>query len=154
MGSRVGSKLFCSDLIDSKWKKGFAPVGMVEWDSIGYVARYSLKKRYGAAGDVFYGERPREFATMSRRPGVGRSYFEKYYQEMYPRDEVMVNGKLRRPPVRYDHWLKGVDYDLFEKVQAKRLAEQRPDPTPHELGMIELNMKEAQKRWTANRKKV
>lgn len=151
---RLDQKLWTSDLVERKWKRGFCPVGNVEWDSIGYVARYALKKRYGNAADAFYGSKKREFATQSKRPAIGRRYFERYWQEMYPLDEVVVNGKKKRPPVRYDQWLKGVDLDLYERVMAKREENQRPDPTMHELSNIALNIKRAQQRWVEQRRKV
>jgi len=151
---QLSKTLWTSEVVEKKWKKGYCPVGRVEWDSIGYVSRYALKKRYGMAGEVFYEGRKREFATQSRRPPIGRRYFEKYWQEMYPRDEVVVNGRYRRPPVRYDKWLQGIDHDLWERVQEKRLAAQRPDPTPHELGIIEYNQAAARRRFTEGRSKI
>jgi len=73
---------------------------------------------------------------------------------MYPRDEVIVNGRYRRPPVRYDKWLQGVDFDLWERVQAKREETRREDPTPHELGIIEYNQERQRRRWIDGRSKA
>jgi len=46
-----------------------------------------------------------EFATMSRRPGIGRGWFEKYGAEVYPSDEVIVRGRACKPPRYYDQQL-------------------------------------------------
>lgn len=150
---RLNRNLWSSDVVERKWQgRGFCPVGRVEWDSIGYVARYCMKKRHGAAASFYDDGKVREFSTQSRRPAIGRRYFEKYWQEMYPLDQVLVNGKLRKPPPRYDKWLEEADFELWERVKAKREEEQRPDTTPEELANIELHMESARRRWVSARK--
>lgn len=39
---------------------------------------------------------------MSRRPGIGLTWFEKYKSDVYPHDYVVVNGSKVRPPRYYD----------------------------------------------------
>ena len=39
-----------------------------------------------------------EYTTMSRRPGLGKGWFEKYKSDVYPDDFVILNGKKMKPP--------------------------------------------------------
>ena len=43
-----------------------------------------------------------EYSTMSRRPGIGKGWFDKYKKDVYPRDYLIVNGQKTRPPKYYD----------------------------------------------------
>ena len=77
-------------------------MGEVTFESCAYVARYVTKKVTGrnavshyervdsGSGEVF-SLRP-EYCTMSRRPGIGTQHFDKYRDEIYPRDEVVCRG--------------------------------------------------------------
>ena len=38
-----------------------------------------------------------EFVLMSRRPGIARAWFEKYYKDVYPSDEVIHKGRRMKP---------------------------------------------------------
>jgi hypothetical protein len=109
-----GYRLFTSDVLSELWHhQGFCTVGDVTFESAAYVARYVMKKVTGPAasshyyagfdsstGEVF--ERLPEFVDMSRRPGIGRSWLEKYASDVYPHDRVFVRGKMARPPKYYD----------------------------------------------------
>lgn len=151
---RLDSKLYSNDLVDEKWGKGFAPIGNVEWDSIGYVARYSLKQQQRKMV-YFPGAPVPEYSAQSRRPAIGRTFFDRYWEQIYAQDQVVVRGKSRRPPKRYDQWLaEHKDADLWLKIQAAREEQQRPDYTMRELQGVKLNMEAARKRWAAGRKKV
>lgn len=58
-------------------KLGFVVVGKLSWESAAYTARYTAKKN-NTQGDDFFEtfnmEKP--FTLMSRRPGIGRQYYE------------------------------------------------------------------------------
>lgn len=132
-----GKRLYTSEDLSSLWKKGFTTVGAVTFESAGYVARYSMKKvrKHDADVEDVYGLKhydrmnletgetwqvKPEFITMSRRPGIGKGWFEKYMTDVFPSDEVYVNGKKSKPPRYYDNLLKSVDKDLFEKLKFER----------------------------------
>lgn len=105
-----GESIFTSALLDDIWKLGACKIGTVSFDSAAYVARYCVKKVDGAkreAGhyvvynaDGVVAERVPEFAHMSRRPGIGATYFEKYGNEIATHDNVIVNGRAV-PSIRY-----------------------------------------------------
>lgn len=70
--------LYSSEWLSKIWNKGFVVVGKVTWDTCAYTARYIVKKMYGNAAQVYekYNFVP-EFTQMSRKPGIGREYYEK-----------------------------------------------------------------------------
>lgn len=116
----AGNDLFVSKVLTETWGKGFTTVGNLTYESAAYVARYIMKKasgpyakaaRYGRL-DWTTGEywevRP-EYITMSRRPGVGKTWFDKFMDDVYPEDEVVHDGRKFRPPRYYDKLLDAMD---------------------------------------------
>jgi hypothetical protein len=125
-----GHRLYTSKALAELWPFGFSTIGDVTFESAAYVARYIMKKITGDNAELHYlkiddetGEcwdRKPEYTTMSRRPGIGRDWYDKYRDDVYPHDFVVVNGKKTRPPKYYDK-LEAVErpYD-FEEVLYKR----------------------------------
>lgn len=123
------SDLYISESLQEMWKKGFHTIGEVTFNSAGYVARYVTKKlkltptqikRTGKTLDDHYQGREPEFAIMSKRPGLGAKWIEKYWNSIYPRDFIMLNGHKHKPGRYYDDYLKKHNYELYEKVVEKR----------------------------------
>jgi hypothetical protein len=56
-----------------------------------------------------------EFNSMSKHPGLGQSWFEKYSSDVYPDDFVLINGRKTKPPRYYDK--------LLERSNPTRLAQ-------------------------------
>jgi len=124
------NKLYTSDILTDVWGFGFATIGDVTFDSAAYVARYIMKKvninentpehlkktyeRIDPLTGEVYNVIP-EYTTMSRRPGIGRDWYEKYKSDCYPSDFVIVNGKKMRPPKYYDS-----QYEDIEEIKAQR----------------------------------
>ena len=129
---RPPRQLFVSPTLSKAWGKGFVSIGDVTYQSAAYVARYALKKRTGDQAEAAYtrvdhetGECWRvkpEYVTMSRRPGIGATWFEKYASDVYPDDVVIHDGKRFRPPRFYDG---KIDEDLLLSLKAKRLEAAR-----------------------------
>lgn len=95
--------LFRSDYLDQTWGQGTTTVGHVTFESAAYVASYVTKKRTGPDADLYYGGRLPEYATMSRRPGIGFTWLRKYWRDVYTEDAItMRGGKKMRPPDYYD----------------------------------------------------
>lgn len=94
------------------WPLGNHYIGSVTFASAQYVARYCLERITGAPAQDHYravnletGEvwdRVPEFNQMSRRPGIGARWLEKFMSDVYPRGECVVNGSLRKAPRFYD----------------------------------------------------
>lgn len=122
--SREDVELYTSAELDRLWSHGQCTVGNVTFESAAYCARYTLKKVFGDAEGHYHGRIP-EYVTMSRRPGIGAGFVEKYRKDVYPSDEVVVRGVPCRPPRYYDLALEKVAPSVLERVKRSRRVEQR-----------------------------
>ncbi|AXL15408.1 replication initiator protein [Microviridae sp.] len=127
------SRLFASDTLDRLWGRGNCWIGDVTYASANYVAGYILKKIKGELADSHYavvneatgevlGHRKPEYSTMSRRPGIGKLWLDRFGDQVYPRDEVIVKGRAVRPPKYYDKQIFKEQPDLEERLRKKRLT--------------------------------
>lgn len=104
-------RLYTSELLEKLWGHGYCTTGELSFESASYVARYSLKKVTGTEAPGWYtrldpetGELvdiEQEFLRMSRRPAIAKNWFNKYGQEVFPHDEVIVRGHQQKPPRYY-----------------------------------------------------
>lgn len=147
-----GSKIYRSKLLEETWGKGFCTIGAVSFQSAAYVARYVIKKINGeGAADHYYrpnqftGEmfnvRP-EYISMSRRPGLGAKWIMRYKTDVYPSDEIVLEGRKFRVPRFYDNQLPEKELD---QVKAKRLVnalQHSDDQTPARLKTREAVLQE------------
>lgn len=127
-------RLYTSATLQQLWPHGFVTIGNVNFHTAAYVARYIMKKQTGEEAENHYmrwdpstGEgtavKP-EYCTMSRMPGIGASWLEKYKSDVYPHDYVVVNGHKVKPPRFYDKQLPEAEY---EALKQQRIA-QADDP--------------------------
>lgn len=97
------------------WGQGKTHILDLTYESAAYVARYCFKKyggdraaeeytRYDSNTGECWSVRP-PYITMSRRPGIGATWFEKYQGDVFPMDEVVLRGRKFRPPRFYDERL-------------------------------------------------
>ena len=129
VGQRGEHPIYRSATLEELWDKGHSEIGTVTYQSASYVARYCVKK----LNEVEAHERYRrldeetgelvpveaEFATMSRRPGIGAAFYEKYGAQIHRLDSVVVNGKEMKPPKFYD------DLGEVQRPEVVRLAKAR-----------------------------
>lgn len=102
--------LWTSKFLDDVWGLGHVYVGSVTHQSAGYVARYTMKKVNGdLAKDHYLRPHPitgklyqvkPEFSTMSKKPGIGHGYVERFKSDFFPSDFCVVNG-VKTPVPRY-----------------------------------------------------
>lgn len=119
------NQLYESDQLNELWPHGFASIGAVTWESAAYVARYALKKINGPGAEEHYQGRVPEYLTMSRRPGIGAGWLEKWSSDVYPSDIVIVRGTKTKPPRYYDEKYVGGDVrgkDNTEKETGENLT--------------------------------
>lgn len=109
--------LYTSKILSSLWTVGSHVIGNVDFNSAAYVARYCTKKITGPAAAAHYKGREPEFLVMSRRPGIGTAYLDKFKSEMYTHDNVIVNGMPSSLPRFYD-----TKYALLSDTCEARLA--------------------------------
>lgn len=124
---RDGHHVFKSDQLEKLWPFGMSEIGSVTPESAGYVARYCLKKFTGQQADDHYtrvspidGQVYRvepEFALMSRRPGLGTTWFEKFAGDAFPSDFLIVDGRKVRPPGFY---LRKLDEAAQQPIKRSR----------------------------------
>ena len=130
--SRTGEDQFSSEILDRLWGKGRARIGLVTRESCSYVAGYAVKKitgdksedrykQYDPRTGLVYPVEP-EFSRMSRRPGIGRLFAEKYRGDVYPADHVVQRGKTRKVPRYFDKVVAEAEPQLIQAVKAKRVA--------------------------------
>lgn len=157
------SQLFVSSELSRLWTSGYSTVGRVTFDSAAYVARYVMKKVTGAAaaahyewidhetGEVF--DRVSEFTRMSLKPGIGRLWYEKYHNEVYPDDFVVMNGKKVRPPKYYDQLYELTYPSDFRSIRFSRKSVGRKhadDATKERLAVREKVAKAKLSRFKRN----
>lgn len=112
-----------------KTKKGFVTLGRVTSDSCEYVARYVMKKHKGLDADIYekLGIVP-EFCCMSRRPGLGKEYFDENFQSIYKTDKIVVptlsGAYTAKVPAYYDTLLERIDPDRYAETKGLRKIRQ------------------------------
>lgn len=110
--------------LEEVWGMGSVVIGSVSAETAAYVAKYTMKDAGGEGltsvsqdtGEVFDLESPK--ATMSRRPGLGTSWLEKYGGDQIKDGWIWLNGKKHRAPSFYTDRLDEVD--LVELKRKRR----------------------------------
>ena len=125
--SPAGSKLYRSPTLERLWNKGFTTVGELTYESAAYTARYVMKKITGRQAKQHYekidpetGEIIQllpEYNNMSRRPGIGKPWLEKFCSDAYPHGKVIIKGRRVNTPRYYDQ-----QYAKIEPLKAEDLA--------------------------------
>jgi len=127
--SPKGSNLYTSELVSSLWNnRGFVTIGSVEYASAAYVAQYCIKKM--GAEDIDYMfldletgqtiQKAREMVQMSRSPGIGSTWYDKYKKQVFPIDRCIANGKEVAVPKYYGAKHKAEKPLDYEEVIEKR----------------------------------
>lgn len=133
VGDRDGLPIYQSDLLEDLWKFGFHEIGSCSFESAAYVARYVMKKQNGKNAEEHYMRLDPflsewfpvdpEFAIMSRRPGIGLDWYEKYKSDIYPEDECPIPGRgvSGKPPRYYDEKFGEIEPETLEEVKRTRI---------------------------------
>ncbi len=148
--TRQNIRTYTSEILDDLWGNGFTLTGDVTFQSAAYVARYIMKKINGPDATQHYenvdpetGEitsRKPEFTTMSRRPGIGKEWLNKYVDDVYNHDYVVINGKKVRAPRYYDQQYEISDPENLARLKIRRLRAAKShaqDQTPARLKVRE-----------------
>lgn len=118
-----GSRLYRSEALEELWPYGYSMIGEVTFQSAAYVARYIMKKITGDKADEHYQGKKPEYTTMSRRPGIGKGWFDKFEGDVYPKDFITMNGKKLSAPKFYDRLFEITNPDEFKKIKLRRKTE-------------------------------
>lgn len=131
---------FISPTISKLWPYGFHTIAEANYDTAAYVAGYITKKITGDKADDHYkrtiidwndvtgeisyykedAELLPEYAEMSRRPGIGAKFIEKYGDDCYPSDYMVHEGRKLGVPKYYDKKMEELDEVRIASQRAKR----------------------------------
>ncbi len=150
---KTGDVYYRSPILEKLWPFGHSLIGDLTYESAGYTARYQTKKITGVPSEFhycnenlvddhgeLYSSYPTEFAQPSRRPGIGKWWYEKYKDDVYPSDNIIIKGKKVKPPKFYDNLFEKehpTDYAII-KHERKQLALSSQDNTYERLQTREL----------------
>lgn len=91
---KINDRLYSSPILSAAWGHGIVSIGSADIGSMMYVAGYATKKI--ADHDTFN--------TMSRRPGIGHNWLDKYADEIRRTEQVVIEGKTFQIPRKYLEW--------------------------------------------------
>ncbi len=147
-GTSQGESKYTSKFLEDIWRYGFVDVGEANYETAAYVARYVLKKVTGAMADDHYMGMDTdgvatflepEYCTMTRghrypeckdghidgckcTGGIGKEWFDKYKDDVFPSDEVPVpgSGVFKGVPRYYEEIFKCTDALSLEEIKEVR----------------------------------
>ena len=137
-----GDILYKSEELEELWPHGFHSIGAVNAKTAGYTARYCTKKINGELAkhhytvvDRFTGRRsqvPTEQAYMSRDPGIGATWYDKYKDDI-KKDYLQVEGKMYAIPRYFRERLEETHPEIAKRNKRRRGIERKKrekDNTP------------------------
>lgn len=157
--------LYRSPTLEKAWPFGHSLIGDVTFESAAYVARYVMKKRKGdedtvdpktgktnkehymvaddITGEIFQLEP--EFCLMSRRPGIGKEWLEKYRSDT-DKDFITVRGSKMKLPKYYDSILEQENEleMMRRKGKRRRQAEKNKEDNTYDRLLTKEKVKKAQ----------
>jgi len=148
---RSSHDIFRSPTLEGLWSYGFSSIGEVNFATARYCATYAVKKVTGERAEDFYSrvntetgeivKLEREFAHMSLRPGIGFSYLEKYWRDLYSiHDAVIIDGKRKRIPRYFDQKMDDLVPLLMDDIEFKRFKD--GERTAHDRTRERLEVRE------------
>ena len=144
--NKHGDKLYTSKTLDAIWGLGKVYIGELNVSSASYVARYITKKINGDAKAAHYAKinqetgecytEKQEFATMSRKPGIGVPFFNKYKSDFMQGKMTMRSrtGQIlqRKIPVHFQNLLEQTHPTIVAELKEERVKwlkqQQRDNP--------------------------
>lgn len=109
---------------DDRGPLGHCEVGLFTPGRAAYVAGYVMKKAQRrtadavnrATGEVV--ERRPEYRKMSQ--GIGREWYNRFWRDLFPSDQAVVEGKVYKVPRYYLQRLKAAQPDMEREVRERR----------------------------------
>lgn len=124
--NEIGQPIWTNEKIEKIWGKGFITIGRLSWETAAYTARYIMKKQKGENAEWFYKNQAKnpEFTLMSRKPGIGKKYYDDNKEKIYKYDEIIIergNKPIKaKPPKYYDKLYDITNHDELQIIKAKR----------------------------------
>lgn len=133
---RRGNRVYTSEILSELWPYGIHEIGELNYKSAAYAARYILKKVPTKYAYKHYQDREPEFTTMSTRPAIAKNWILQNMSDVYPHDQVSLDGGLKViPPKYYDNKYELLNPENFATLKTARIARAKQDPnnTPERL---------------------
>ncbi len=156
---------YYSPTLENLWGHGFATTSDVTLNSAAYVARYCMQKitAHDQSEDKYHehyqttcpytGEitiKIPEYGTMSRNPGLGKDWYDRYHSDIFPHDTCIINGRQVRTPRYYENLLRSSDLPLFEEIKSKRKTKALASLSDHTPARLRTREKVTQLNLKAN----
>lgn len=150
--------VYTSSKLSDLWPFGSHQLEAVTPRSAGYCARYSMKKVNGDRADPHYtrispidGNTYRvatEFMVMSRRPGIGSTWFDKHKADAFPTatvtrdgktftrpmaDFIVIDGQRRKVPTFYQRKLTDDEAEKVKRLHKRASLKHKSNNTPERL---------------------
>lgn len=129
--SPSGYPLYTSPSLNALWPYGYSTVCAFSFETAAYTARYIMKKVNGKKAEDHYDyldpitgelyQRQPEYNTMSRNPGIGKLWYDKYGKHSQENDIVIINEKASKPPKYYDSLFEAQFPHEYSKMKSKRV---------------------------------
>lgn len=148
-----GYPLWKSKRLDDLWTHGRCIIGELTFESAAYVSRYIMKKITGPSAEEHYHGQIPEYSTMSRRPGIGSTWYKKYGAEIRANDFCIINGAKARPPSFYDVEYQRIYPEEYETTKTQRIRsaqKYQSNNTPERLRVREQVQEAKEKGLTRN----
>lgn len=157
-----GVLTYTSEQLGSLWGKGFATVMEFDFHTAAYTARYIMKKVNGDKKEQHYTTSCRhtgnlinlqpEYATMSRKPGLAKKWYQIYKTDVFPSDYLIHKNKKVKVPRYYDQLFESEeDIELIKIQRKKRAIKQKENNTPERLQVREkvkqLQLKQLERKY-------
>lgn len=132
--------LYNSETLTKIWGNGNALIANFNYSTAEYVAKYIIGKELGKDAserdrysrlDLSTGEHYQvksEFTLMSRRPGIGSDWYDRYSTDAFPSDFLVHDAKKFAVPKYYLNKLEKTDSTMHATVKKKRRIEQWKNP--------------------------
>ncbi len=148
---KEGFYTYTSPTLEKLWPFGFSTVQALNFETAAYTARYALKKITGKKAEEHYlrcdddgvafwllPEYIRMSTGRNKPCGLGAGFYEKFYDDIFPSDEVPVPGKgiVKKVPRYYQNILKTDDpatLTLIKELREKFIKAHKADYTPQRL---------------------
>lgn len=127
--NKRGDKIYKSATIEKIWGRGFITIGEVNKTTCAYTAGYLMKDSEmnhqdtvnlvdQVTGEII--ERKKPYNAMSTKPGIAKAWYDKYKDDVFPCDYVIVKGKKVNTPGYYRRQLEKDNPELFEDLREIR----------------------------------
>ncbi|AXH77265.1 MAG: replication initiator protein [Microviridae sp.] len=153
--------LYTSEQLTKIWGFGHAVIANFNYTTAQYVAKYIIGKKLGkdasdhpayqrldvSTGEIF--QVSPEFVLMSRRPGIGSEWYDKYSTDAFPSDFLIHDGKKFSVPKYYVNKLEKTDEIMHKHIKKQRRykqAQNAPDEYTLQARQIILAQREKSKK--------